>query len=126
MYIGRRMFETPKELTKEREPMNERTIEERLCRLIEQLQALPTEHREKLEELCESDQDQRSQIEESVSKLQDSLDYLRLSVKYMVFDLEATRRENVYLRKLVEQIRRDSTRRDEGNDNHFFGEEGAD
>ena len=102
--------------------MNERTIEERLCRLIEQLQALPTEHREKLEDLCESNQDQRSQIEESVSKLQDSLDYLRLSVKYMVFDLEATRRENVYLRKLVEQIRRDSTRRDEGNDNHFFGE----
>jgi hypothetical protein len=38
----------------------------------------------------------------------------------MVFDLEATRRENVYLRKLVEQIRRDSTRRDEGNDNHYF------
>jgi hypothetical protein len=38
-----------------------------------------------------------------------------------VFDLEATRRENVYLRKLVEQIRRDSTKRDEGNDNnHFF------
>ena len=106
--------------------MNERTIEERLCRLIDQLQSLPTEHREKLEELCEHDQDQRSQIEESVSKLQDSLDYLRLSVKYMVFDLEATRRENVYLRKLVEQIRRDSTRGDEGNDNHFFGDEGAD
>lgn len=101
--------------------MNERNIEERMCRLIEQLQALPSEYRDKLENLCKSDQTQRSQIEENVSKLQDSLDYLRLSVKYMVFDLEATRRENVYLRKLVEQIRRDSTKRDEGNDNnHFF------
>ena len=101
--------------------MNERNIEERMCRLIEQLQALPAEYRDKLENLCKSDQTQRSQIEENVSKLQDSLDYLRLSVKYMVFDLEATRRENVYLRKLVEQIRRDSTKRDEGNDNnHFF------
>jgi HPt (histidine-containing phosphotransfer) domain-containing protein len=100
--------------------MNERNIEERMCRLIEQLQALPSEYRDKLEDLCKSEPEQRSQIEENVSKLQDSLDYLRLSVKYMVFDLEATRRENVYLRKLVEQIRRDSTRGDEGNDNNFF------
>ncbi|MBT4531159.1 MAG: hypothetical protein HOC27_08130 [Phycisphaerae bacterium] len=100
--------------------MNERNIEERMCRLIEQLQSLPTEYRDKLESLCKNDQDQRSQIEENVSKLQDSLDYLRLSVKYMVFDLEATRRENVYLRKLVEQIRRDSTRSDDDNDNNFF------
>ncbi len=110
----------------ERTEMNERNIEERMCRLIEQLQTLPNKHREKLEELCKNDQDQRSQIEESVSKLQGSLDYLRLSVKYMVFDLEATRRENVYLRKLVEQIRRDSTRRDEGNDHHFFENDGSD
>jgi len=101
--------------------MNERNIEDRLCRLIEQLQSLPREYRDKLEDLCEKGTEKRSLIEEQVSKLQDSLDYLRLSVKYMVFDLEATRRENVYLRKLVEQIRRDSTRRDEGNDNHFFG-----
>jgi hypothetical protein len=106
--------------------MNERNIEEKVCRLIEQLQTLPTEHREKLEELCWHDYEKRSQIEESVSKLQGSLEYLRLSVKYMVFDLEATRRENVYLRKLVEQIRRDSTRKDEDNGNHFFGNEGSD
>ena len=32
----------------------------------------------------------------------ESLDYLRLSIKYLVFDLEATRRENEYLRKLVQ------------------------
>ena len=41
-------------------------------------------------------------------KLQESLDYLRLSVKYLVFDLEATRRENAYLRRLVEQGNRGS------------------
>jgi hypothetical protein len=45
-----------------------------------------------------------------VAELQESLDYLRLSVKYLVFDLEATRRENAYLRKLVEQSNRDSAR----------------
>ena len=106
--------------------MNERTIEERMCRLIEQIQALPSEHRKPLEALCENDGIQQSKIEKTVSKLQDSLDYLRLSVKYMVFDLEATRRENVYLRKLVEQIRRDSTRRHDGEDQEFFDNEGAD
>jgi hypothetical protein len=110
----------------ERTEMNERNIEERMCRLIEQLQTLPNEYRDKLEKLCQHEGNQRSQIEESVAKLQDSLDYLRLSVKYMVFDLEATRRENVYLRKLVEQIRRDSTRQDEQDDNHFFDSDGAD
>ncbi|MBT4584925.1 MAG: hypothetical protein HOC93_07590 [Phycisphaerae bacterium] len=107
--------------------MNERNIEERMCRLIEKLQALPTEHRESLEKLCKNEDEERSSVEESVAKLQNSLDYLRLSVKYMVFDLEATRRENVYLRKLVEQIRRDSSRRNdtEGPDD-FLGGNGAD
>ena len=80
-----------------------------------------------LEKACQNNDSQQSTIEESVAKLQDSLDYLRLSVKYMVFDLEATRRENVYLRKLVEQIRRDSTKRRDGEeDSGFLGNEGAD
>ena len=38
----------------------------------------------------------------TVSSLQESLDYLRLSIKYLVFDLEATRRDNGYLRKMLE------------------------
>ncbi len=38
-----------------------------------------------------------------MSSLQDSLDYLRLSIKYLLFDLEATRRENNYLRKMLEE-----------------------
>ena len=107
--------------------MNERNIEERMSLLIEKLQALPIEHRKSLEELCDHDGEQRSSVEESVAKLQNSFDYLRLSVKYMVFDLEATRRENVYLRKLVEQIRRDSSNRNdnEGLDD-FYGSGGAD
>ncbi len=33
----------------------------------------------------------------------DYLDELRLYVKYLLFDLDATRRENVYLRKLLEK-----------------------
>ncbi len=34
--------------------------------------------------------------------LEESIDYLRLQIKYLLFDLEATRRENRYLRQLLE------------------------
>jgi hypothetical protein len=34
--------------------------------------------------------------------LADSLNQLRLQVKYLLFDLEATRRENRYLRQMLE------------------------
>ncbi len=34
---------------------------------------------------------------------QQLLDYLRLRVKYLTFDLEATRRENRYLRQMLER-----------------------
>ena len=40
-------------------------------------------------------------MKKTVSDLQESLDYLRLSIKYLVFDLEATRRENKYLRDML-------------------------
>ncbi len=36
----------------------------------------------------------------------DSLDQLRLQVKYLLFDLEATRRENRYLRQMLENRHR--------------------
>ena len=55
-----------------------------------------------------------------MSELQESLDYLRLSVKYLVFDLEATRRENAYLRRLIEQSNRDSNNNNNNNDNDNF------
>jgi len=34
--------------------------------------------------------------------LEEQLDHLRLQVKYVLFDLEATRRENHYLRQMLE------------------------
>lgn len=35
--------------------------------------------------------------------INDSLDFLRLNVIYLLFDLEATRRENKYLRNLLRE-----------------------
>jgi hypothetical protein len=48
-----------------------------------------------------------------MNELQEALDYLRLSVKYLVFDLEATRRENNYLRRIIEQSNRSRNKADE-------------
>ena len=38
--------------------------------------------------------------------IDDSLNQLRLQVKYLLFDLEATRRENRYLRQMLENRHR--------------------
>jgi hypothetical protein len=42
-------------------------------------------------------------MKKTIVDLQRSLDELRLSVKYLVFDLEATRRENACLKRLLER-----------------------
>jgi len=41
-------------------------------------------------------------LPESGLKLEDVVDQLRLQIKYMIFDLEASRRENRYLRQMLE------------------------
>ena len=38
----------------------------------------------------------------ALDSIQESLDDLRLCVKYLLFDLDATRRENIYFKKLLE------------------------
>jgi hypothetical protein len=44
------------------------------------------------------------------SSVEDALDHLRMQLKYVMFDLEATRRENRYLRQMLEgRSRPDST-----------------
>lgn len=40
--------------------------------------------------------------EKDLTSLQDSIHNLRICVKYLMFDLDATRRENVYYKKLLE------------------------
>ena len=50
---------------------------------------------------------------QSEADLDDSLNQLRLQVKYLLFDLEATRRENRYLRQMLENRHRRSKENDE-------------
>ncbi len=83
--------------------MNDQDFQKRLGDLLEQISTLPEGDRERLSELASETKDRHDRMKKTVSDLQESLDYLRLSVKYVMFDLEATRRENAYLRKLLEK-----------------------
>ncbi len=105
--------------------MDEHTFQAKFTELLGKIQELPDEQRRRLEKLAEQSKERRTRIQSSLSELQESLDYLRLTVKYLVFDLEATRRENAYLRRLIEQSGRDGSRRtDPHNDNFMDPDDG--
>jgi len=82
--------------------MDEATFQKKLGELVKEIGTLPPSQRKRLELLAEETKQRHMELKKSVSSLQDSLDYLRLSIKYLLFDLEATRRENSYLRQLLE------------------------
>ena len=82
--------------------MNEANLEDKLNELVKEFgENVDPQHR-KLAKLAQQAQANRKKLEKSINSLQESLDYLRVCIKYQVFDLEATRRENQYLRKLLE------------------------
>jgi regulator of replication initiation timing len=83
--------------------MNEAEFQKRLAELVDEIDTLPAGERDRLRKLADETRDRHEQIKKSVATLQESIDFLRLGIKYMLFDLEATRRENNYLRKMLEQ-----------------------
>lgn len=86
--------------------MSETDFNTRMNELISKIDTLPAEERARLETLARETRSRHEKLRKTVGLLQDSLDQLRLSVKYLVFDLEATRRENDYLRKLLAEQNR--------------------
>lgn len=82
--------------------MNEETFQRKLAELIAEIATLPAGERDKLELLAEQTRERHRQLKETVSSLQESIDFVRLSIKYMLFDLEATRRENQELRRMLD------------------------
>lgn len=85
--------------------MNDAEFNQKLSHLMQQIEGLPATEQSKLKALAEETRERQERLKTTVSSLQESLDYLRLSIKYLVFDLEATRRENQYLRKLLTEAR---------------------
>jgi septal ring factor EnvC (AmiA/AmiB activator) len=85
--------------------MEDFDIENELNELVKEFGETADPRHKKLAQLAKQAQESRKRLEKSINSLQESLDYLRVCIKYQVFDLEATRRENEYLRKLLEEDR---------------------
>lgn len=96
--------------------MDEQAFQTKLTELMKKISQLPEQDQPTLQRLADEARCRRERIQTSVAELQESLDYLRLTIKYLVFDLEATRRENTYLRKLVEQANREDAPHDDDDD----------
>ena len=93
--------------------MDETSFQEKMNQILERIRELPASGSEGPAAEAGASVDpavRRERLQSSVHELQDALDYLRLSVKYLVFDLEATRRENAYLRRMIEQSNRERER----------------
>ena len=83
--------------------MDDAKLEEKLKELVQEFGGMGDPQYRKLAMLAKQAQKSHKKLQKSVDNLQESLDYLRICIKYQLFDLEATRRENEYLKKLLEE-----------------------
>ncbi len=83
--------------------MDETTFQKKLSELVAEIDTLPEEERQRLTMLAEETKQRHRELKKTVNTLHESIDFLRLSIKYLLFDLEATRRENARLRKMLEE-----------------------
>ena len=73
-------------------------------RLTDAIRALPSEHRLSLEPLLVRVTESTRRRRRILSLVQDALSQLRLDMKYLMFDLEATRRERDEYREKLEHF----------------------
>jgi len=81
--------------------MDTAAFKTRLDELLNEISDIPNGQGKKLLLLTQKKKPAKQKPQKAGS-LDESLDYLRLIIKYLVFDVEATRRENSYLRKILE------------------------
>ena len=70
--------------------------------LIAAVRALPAEHRQHVETVLNRVVESTSRRRRILNLVQDALSQLRLDMKYLMFDLEATRRERDEYRRQIE------------------------
>jgi len=83
--------------------MDERKLQTTLDELLGEIGSLPQSDGTGRDALTHETREHHEKLKQSVTNLQGSMDHLRLSIKYLLFDLEATRRENAYLRSMLEE-----------------------
>ncbi len=85
--------------------MDEQALATHLANLNQAMHDISPLERERILALAEETERRHRRIVESIEHRRESLQDLALSVNYLVFDLEATRRENDMMRQRLEQLR---------------------
>ncbi|RMF85472.1 MAG: hypothetical protein D6739_04445 [Nitrospirae bacterium] len=75
------------------------TFAERLAALRQEIALLPDDKRAELEELADATERLHHQMRKATRQALAQLGNLQLGIKYLLFDLEATKRENEELRR---------------------------
>ncbi len=70
-----------------------------MLELIQAIEMLPAEHRQALEPVVHRVVENSCQRRRILTTIQEAISQLRLDMKYLMFDLEATRRERDALRE---------------------------
>lgn len=84
--------------------MDEATFQRKLAELVAEIGTLPVGKGQRdLERTAAQVQQGHTGLQTTVAQLQDSIDFVRISIKYLLFDLEATRRENKALRRMLDE-----------------------
>ncbi|MGF1634343.1 MAG: hypothetical protein ACFCVE_10880 [Phycisphaerae bacterium] len=83
--------------------MNDIDFQNKLETLVGEINTLPDGEKQRLRQFVTETRQRHDRMRTALTGLQDSLDQLRLSVKYLLFDVEATKRENKFLRKMLEE-----------------------
>ncbi len=83
--------------------MDEINLKNKLKELVEEFDEKTDPQHENTEILAKKVCHTNDKLHRSVNSLHEFLDYLRICIKYQNFDLEATRRENEFLRKFLEE-----------------------
>ena len=86
--------------------MNDQPIDQHLARVAEHLHG---ESPAATGSVLAAAQARYALLNRTAAALQESLASLRMNVKYLVFDLEATRRENATLKQELAELRRRGT-----------------
>jgi hypothetical protein len=82
--------------------MERSEIEKKLNEMVKELGGAVDPQSMKLVMMAKQARESHAKLRKSLDGLQESMDYLRICIKYQTFDLEATRRENAYLKKILE------------------------
>lgn len=78
--------------------MKQEEFNKKIKDLIKEIAKLPTSKQKKLGSLVQETEKRQTEITNNIEEASKSLDDLRIYLKYLLFDLEATRRERDQLR----------------------------